>query len=685
MRGRMGRWGAKRGAALVLAVIAALSFIVGGMFQASAMGTEGSARQDYVRRHGKPVQDTTLYSQRPYERYDAALMEQVMADFEEACAAEGQEEEVLRLYEKLLEEFDRMSTMLYMAQLVYDRDVSDEGAASEQDYMADLYSKMGDEVSGCLKMGLESSYKQLLTEQMGEENAAYMQRHRETPQELTELNEKENDLLQEYNRLSAGECTVELEDGQWSYSRLEKEPGLSEERYEEIEEALIREKNRVLGGKYVELVRVRRRIAECRGYDNYAEYKYRAVYGRDYSMEEADKLCSYVKKQIVPLNDDIWNKDISQDSYDALDRLEESSEEDVLDIVGPAMEAVAPELGEIFRYMRSTGLCDMQSGEESENRNRGSYTVGLPSYGDAYIFLHRDNTFTDYQSLTHDFGHFITYYYNTVPELFMGYNVDVNEVQSQGLEMLATRYAKAMFGKGAEAYEFETVTDMLYVAITACMLQEFEEAVYTQPDMSLEEMNRKFGEIQDSYGAWYYQVYDEDMCYDWVDISHLFHSPLYYIGYGTSALSALDLWTLSREDWDGAVETYMGIVKAGMDAPYRETMAEYGLRDVFDGEELEALAMDVRRYQGLSGAARQEEEPAPEDGSLTPEDGSLTPEDGSLTPEDGSLAGPDTYQGPDIVDVMLVLGLGVVIVLQILILGVGIVIVWLLVKKRNEG
>ena len=75
--------------------------------------------------------------------------------------------------------------------------------------------------------------------------------------------------------------------------------------------------------------------------------------------------------------------------------------------------------------------------------------------------------------------------YNSVPELFQGYSVDVCEVQSQGLEMLVNQYAGDMFGEGAEAFEFETVTDMLYVIIMSCMLQEFEEAVYMDPDMSL--------------------------------------------------------------------------------------------------------------------------------------------------------------------------------------------------------
>ncbi|MFQ9704582.1 MAG: hypothetical protein ACLR0U_26285 [Enterocloster clostridioformis] len=122
-------------------------------------------------------------------------------------------------------------------------------------------------------------------------------------------------------------------------------------------------------------------------------------------------------------------------------------------------------------------------------------------------------------------GHFSSYYYNSVPELFQGYSVDVCEVQSQGLEMLANQYAVDMFGEGAEAFEFESVTDMLYVTIMSCMLQEFEEAVYMEPDMSLEDMNRTFKEIQDSYHGWYYDVYDEGVCYDWVDVSHLFYSP----------------------------------------------------------------------------------------------------------------------------------------------------------------
>lgn len=657
----------RRGTALALTFLMSLSVAACGAAQErlAVQGTvrePGNAAKDVGKTH-----EAVPYSQRPYERYDPAAMEQAMADFEQACAVEGRDEEVLRLYDTIVDEYDYLSTLAYMAQLKYDADVSDEQAAAEQAYTTDLYSEMGDKAAACLKKGMNSSYKDVLADKMGIDNAPYIEYYRENSGEMTELNRKEQELLREYDKLAAGDFTVEFKDGQWSYSRLEREPDLDDGQYAEIEDALVREKNRVLGGKFRELVQVRRQIAELKGYDNYARYSFEAVYGRDYTLQDAEGLCSDVKTLIVPLNNDIWYTDVAQESYDSLDLLEDSSTEDILACVGSAVRSVNPELGEIFLYMQDNELYDIRSGEDGQDRVDNSYTVGLPSYGDAFIFINRNHTFTDYQSLIHEFGHFSSYYYNTVPELFQGYSVDMCEVHSQGLEMLASQYAADMFGQGAEAFEFETVTDMLYVTIMSCMLQEFEEAVYMEPDMSLEDMNRTFKEIQDSYHGWYYDVYDEGVCYDWVDVSHLFYSPLYYMGYGTSALSALDLWTMSRGDWDGAVDTYMGLLNEGLDAPYRDTMYRSGLRDVFDSKDMEALAGDVRRLRGL--------EPDGEGVQVPPQEGGDRPE---------TSLGESSDSGLRVVGLLALAGICVILVLQVMILCTGFVIIWLLVRKKRE-
>ena len=598
------------------------------------------------------------FSQRPYEHFSTTVMDKAMEEFELALNTQGQEEEVERLYDLIISEFDRLATMTYMAQIEYDKDVSNEAAAQEQAYTTDLYAELGDKAASCISRGLATSYANALEDRIGGEYVSMVEYYQEDSQERQELDKKEQELLRQYDQLAADDITVEYNGQRWNYQRLETEEDLSTDTYRDILKELSREKNRILGNKFMELVQVRDQIAGVSGYDNYAEYAYNAVYGRDYTMEDAKKLCGNVKDTIVPLNDDMWYLDVDYASYDSLDELESSSAEDMFNAVGPALVRTQPELGGIFQYMRDNHLYDIQAGAEGEDRADSSYTVALPSYKDAFIFINRSNTFRDYQSLIHEFGHFSSYYYNAGPELYQGFNVDVCEIQSQGLELLVARQAESMLGEGAEAYVFETLTDMLYVTITACMFQEFEETVYRNPDMTLEEMNRKFKEIQDSYDGWYYRVYGDE-CYEWVDIPHLFHSPMYYIGYGTSALSALD--------WDLAVDTYMGILHEGMDAPYKGTISKWGMRDVFDQPQMEDLARDIRSMQGLA-------------------DGSEVQPGEELPQESDGYDTNTALQGQRMLSavMILLLGVGAVIVLQVMILCVGVVVLWVLVKGRKE-
>ncbi|MFQ9704581.1 MAG: hypothetical protein ACLR0U_26280 [Enterocloster clostridioformis] len=125
----------------------------------------------------------------------------------------------------------------------------------------------------------------------------------------------------------------------------------------------------MLGSKFRELVQVRRRIAELKGYDNYAQYSFEAVYGRDYTLQDAEELCADVKTSIVPLNNDIWHMDVAQESYDSLDLMEESSTEDILACVGRTVQSVNPELGEVSGICRTMSC--MISGQGKTDRTDG--------------------------------------------------------------------------------------------------------------------------------------------------------------------------------------------------------------------------------------------------------------------------------------------------------------------------
>ena len=67
-----------------------------------------------------------------------------------------------------------------------------------------------------------------------------------------------------------------------------------------------------------------------------------------------------------------------------------------------------------------------------------------------------------------------------------------------------------------------------------------------------------------------------------MDIPHIFNSPCYYIGYGTSAFTSLDILTLSEKDRHEAVEKYMEITTLPTYAAYCDAIEYVELRDIFE-------------------------------------------------------------------------------------------------------
>ena len=127
-----------------------------------------------------------------------------------------------------------------------------------------------------------------------------------------------------------------------------------------------------------------------------------------------------------------------------------------------------------------------------------------------------------------------------------------------------------------------------------CLYDEFQTAVYENPELSVEELNRLFKTLSEEYGYSYEPGVDEDSY--WVQVSHNFHDPLYFISYATSALSALDLWFLYLDSPQDAKEVYLELSALSLSLPYREAVSKVGLRDIFNQETIPALAETLEHY-----------------------------------------------------------------------------------------
>lgn len=114
--------------------------------------------------------------------------------------------------------------------------------------------------------------------------------------------------------------------------------------------------------------------------------------------------------------------------------------------------------------------------------------------------------------------------------------------------------------------------------------------------MSLEEINGLYKQLAGQYGYLYEE--DEEV-YDWIQVSHNFQSPLYYISYATSALSSLDLWLVSLDDRDKAVDIYMDLTTLSLSLPYRQAIEEVGLRNIFRPEAIPRMAAELEERLGV--------------------------------------------------------------------------------------
>lgn len=490
-----------------------------------------------------------------------------------------QEEKALSLYESLLDGCIRVRTCNSLSQIRYDMDVRDEENASLQEQQYEDAVDITDRVYAVMAQICNSPYKEIFSEVFTESEISSLQDYEEMTEQEKDLILKENSLQQEYNEALLDDYDAEYEGKTWSFAMLEtEEDSLAAEKYQAVQRALYEEKNSVIGEIYCELVSVRNQLAREYEYDNYAEYAYGGLYLRDYDTADAKALFKQVKKEVMP-----WLIEIESLYYEmddsALEELNDSPAAERLSAVQKYIGELDPEMEEAFDHMLAYDLYDMDAGE---SKAQTGYTIELPWYGDAFIFDAPYGTCQDYVTTIHEFGHYNYAVHKKSNPLFVVNNMDLCEIHSQGLEMLFYDYDRDMIqGEAGDMFRLQDVVQLAEQTANACMLAEFEICVYENPDMTREEMNKLYCNLAREYGM---AVNDQDIqeLYSWVDIPHLFMQPCYYLGYGTSAFTSLDLFALAGEDREAAVDKYLELTAVSAETPYCEAVQKVGLRDIFE-------------------------------------------------------------------------------------------------------
>ena len=516
--------------------------------------------------------------------YDREKLEKEIAELSE-LAMEAQEvdeavnkDRVLELYESVLDEFTKLSTCRSITQIVYYQNVLDEENGQRQEEITEDVVDLWDDLCSTLKEVCSSPYRETMETVIEPVLVEAFMEYEEMTDEERELYLKENSLEQEYDTAAQEDYFFEYDGEEWNFDKLMLEgDDLSEEAYIDIYQGIYNAKNSVLGEIYLELVGIRNQRAKLEGYDNYGEYAYEEQYVRDYSVKEAKELFKEIRNKVVPAVYSLQKEYQSRDIWTLYD-LPETTGQERFALIRPYLEEIDPEIAETFDYMEEHQLYDM---EPSVGKADTGFTTWLDYFKDAFIFDCPAGNYYDYTTAIHEFGHYHYMFRNTEDIMLQSNNIDLCEIHSQGLEMLFYEYQDELLeGEAGELFQFIEVYQMIDNIVNASLLSEFELKVYENPDMSLEELNKLYLSLSESYGMYYNRNITE--LYTWVDVPHIFNSPCYYIGYATSAFTALDILTLAQEDRQEAIEKYMMLTTLPTYAAYCEAVEYVELRDIFE-------------------------------------------------------------------------------------------------------
>lgn len=326
---------------------------------------------------------------------------------------------------------------------------------------------------------------------------------------------------------------------------------------------------------YIELVQNNNEIARIYGYDNYYDYAYEVVYGRDYDAASVEQLRAYARAYlayILPTAED--NFRASQEAmgyaqyYQMVDFVQNDYNTLSVNYVADYIAAAPQNLAAAMQTMLDR---DSMFGN-SYDSDEGAFTINLGNrpfcyFGPGYA---KSNT------VIHEGGHYYAALYTPIADV----PLDLAEVHSQANEWLFIRFLEGkMDEKVLQTVIDYNIYDNVGMMIVCLIVDEFEQRVYAADvsGFTAEDFDAIMDDVVYGYGV----SLPTDMNNYWRHV--VVEQPVYYISYAVSGMAAMSLYTMAQDDYDGAMAVYQTLCERfDMDAKFLGNLQAVGLYTPFD-------------------------------------------------------------------------------------------------------
>lgn len=361
---------------------------------------------------------------------------------------------------------------------------------------------------------------------------------------------------------------------------------------------------------YDEQVRLRHTMALKLGYNNFTELGYQRMNRIGYGPQEVATFRNEVRDKVVPLALEIaktqrlslgveklmfWD----QSAHSANGNPKPKGGHDwMVDRATEMFDEMGHGLDSFFAEMKKREAMDLKS---RKGKAGGGFCDFLHQYEFPFIFSNFNGTRGDVDVFTHEVGHAFQSYSSRHQPMsdIVWPTTEACEIHSMALEFLTWPHMEKFYGDDlAEELRRIHLSAFLQFLCYGVSIDHFQHLVYDKPDASPDERNAMWQEIEKIYLPWwdYADLPAESSGRLWQQKAHIYQSPFYYIDYCLALTGALQFWSKSRSDPDGALKSYTELCTLGGSKPYTGLLESAGLRSPFEPGCLDEVIQDARDY-----------------------------------------------------------------------------------------
>lgn len=553
-----------------------------------------------------------------FEDYQYARpdMESVKEDFnmllEEFRSASSYElqNEVIEKINTIGKDYSTMANLVYIRASI---DTNDDFYQKERDYFDEIGPEYQELETAYYKELVTTPFRQDLEEKWGTQLFALADNAiKSFSPEIVGMLQKENKLSSDYSKLVAS-AQIEFDDKTLTLAQMGP---YAESTDRTVRKAAMKATYTFYSDNgvkfdeiYDELVKLRHEIATTLGYKNFVELGYVRMNRIDYDAEMVKKFRDQVRDHIVPLASRLYERQAERIGVDKLKFYDQSLDfltgnatpqgpPDWIIENGKKMYAeLSPETDTFFNFMTDKNLLDV---EAKTGKEAGGYCTFIDNYDSPFIFSNFNGTSGDIDVLTHEAGHAFQVFSSRdigIPE-YMWPTYEGAEIHSMSMEFFTWPWMELFFKEQTDKYKFAHLSNALLFLPYGVAVDEFQHAVYENPEMTAIERKASWKKIEEKYLPM--RDYDGIEYLEsgsiWQRQGHIYASPFYYIDYTLAQICAFQFWKRSLENHESAWKDYLHLCTLGGSKSFTKLVSEANLISPFEDGCVESVIGTIESW-----------------------------------------------------------------------------------------